>query len=206
MTREELMQDIAYARTLAEEGRHAPLLGGSHYVFWGLLNALAFAAQWAILTGRAPHLDGAAFALLWTGYGAIAAISTTVLRLRDRGKPGWTSIGARAERAVWGGAGLGLIAVVVGSLARMAIDQDLTAPNAIFGAAFALYGAALLAIAHMSEQSWMRAFGWLSVVAAGALCLFANQPWAYLIASAGSVLVLFIPGVILLRREPSAIV
>lgn len=206
MTRDEMLQDLAYARALAEEGRHAPLLGGSYYVFWGLLGAFAFASQWAILTGRAPHLDGWAFAVLWTIYGVIAAVGMTVLRFRDRGKPGRTAIGARAERAVWGGAGIGILAVVFGSLARMQIDHDWTAPNAILGAAFAIYGAALVAVACMSEQAWMRAFGWLSVCVAGVLCLFANQPWAYLIASVGSLLVLFVPGVILLRREPSAIV
>jgi hypothetical protein len=49
MTRDEMLADLAYARTLAEEGRHAPLLGGAYLVFWGLLNAAAFAAQFAII-------------------------------------------------------------------------------------------------------------------------------------------------------------
>ena len=47
MTREEMLADLAYARTLAEEGRHAPLLGGPYLLFWGALNAVAFAAQFA---------------------------------------------------------------------------------------------------------------------------------------------------------------
>ena len=206
MTRDEMLQDLAYARSLAEEGRHAPLLGGGYLVFWGALNALAFAGQWCILTGRLPHLEGAAFALLWMSYGVIAGVGMALLKLRVRTKPGLTAIGARAEHAVWAGASLGLLAIVIGSLARMVIDSDWTAPNAIIGAAFAIYGAALVAVSHMSEQAWMRAFGWLSVIVAGTLCLFANQNWAYLIASAGSLLVLALPGVILLRREPSAIV
>ncbi|MGH6952459.1 MAG: hypothetical protein ACREH4_16465 [Vitreimonas sp.] len=206
MTREEMLQDLAYARTLAEEGRHAPLLGGAHLLFWGVLNALAFTGQWSILSGRLPHMEGAAFAVLWMSYGLVAAIGMTILRMRVRTKPGVTTIGARAERAVWAGAGLAVLAVAAGSIARMILDSDWTAPNAIMGGAFALYGAALIATAMMSEQHWLNAFGWLAVLVAGVLCLFANQPWVYLIAAAGSLLTLAAPGIILLRREPSAVV
>jgi hypothetical protein len=205
MTREEMLDDLAYARSLAEEGRRAPLLGGAYLVFWGVLNAAAFAAHWAILSGILPFLGGAAFAVLWGGYGVIAAIGMLWLRQRTSGKPGLSSIGARAERAIWNGAAIALGAIVLGSIARMIMNEDPTAPNAIFGAAFALYGAALFGVAMLSEQIWLRAFAWLSVGVAGTLCLFVNEPWAYINAAVGSLLVLFIPGLILLRREPAAL-
>jgi hypothetical protein len=206
VTREELLQDLAYARTLAEEGRHAPLLGGSYLVFWGVLNAFAFAAHWAILEGLLPFAGGAAFAILWLSYGVVAAIGMYFLRQRTRDKPGLTSIGSRAERAMWTGAAMALCAIVIGSVARMVMTQDPTAPNAIFGAAFALYGAVLFGVAMLSDQTWLKRFAWLSFGVAGVLCLFANQNWAYVNAAVGSLLVLVWPGVVLLRREPSAIV
>lgn len=205
MTREEMLQDLAYARTLAEEGRNAPLLGGAHLVFWGMLNSLAFSAHWAVI-GDHFGVGNSGYAIVWMSYGIIAAIGMTFLRMRTRDKPGLTTIGARAERAVWTGAGIALLAIVAGSLARMIISGDTTAPNAIFGAAFAIYGAALFGVAMMSNQSWLRAFAWLSVSVAGTLCLFANESWAYLIAAIGSLLVLAWPGLILMKREPSAIV
>ncbi len=65
----------------------------------------------------------------------------TLLRMRTRDKPGLTAIGTRAERTLWTGAATALMAVVIGSIARMFITSDPTAPNAILGAAFALYGA-----------------------------------------------------------------
>lgn len=206
MTREEVLQDLAYARALAEEGRHAPLLGGAYFVFWGVLNALAFTAHWAVLEGRLPHAEGAAFAAVWIAHGVIAGIGMGVLGRRTRQKPGLTSIGVRAEAAMWRGAALAILAVVVGSIARMLIDVDPTAPNAIFGAAFALYGAALFGTARLSRESWLTAFAWLSFAAAGALYMFANQNWAYLGAAAASILVLLAPGIVLLRREPSTVV
>lgn len=205
MTREEMLADLAYARTLAEEGRHAPLLGGPYLLFWGALNAAAFAAQYAILEGALPT-EGSSFAVLWFGYGVISAIGMAVLRARTNNKPGLSAIGTRAERAFWSGAGFALIAIVAGSIARMLITGDQTAPNAIFGAAFALYGAALIGTATLSEQTWLRTFGLLAAAVAGVLCLFANQNWAYLVASIGSLIVLAWPGIVLLKREPSAIV
>lgn len=206
MTRDELLSDLNYARTLAEEGRHAPLLGGAYLVFWGVLNAAAFGAQYAILEGALPYAGGAAFAVLWFSYGVIAAIGMTLLRMRTRTKPGLTTIGTRAERALWSGAGIAVMAVVIGSIARMIMTSDPSAPNAILGAAFALYGAALFGTASLSEQTWMRGFGWLSVGVALNVCMFAAFSWVYVIAAIGSLLALAWPGLILLRREPSAIV
>ena len=81
-----------------------------------------------------------------------------------------------------------------------------SAPNAIFGAAFALYGAALFGTAKLSQQSWLAGFAWLSFAVAFTLCLFANQSWAYLNAAVGSLLVLLAPGLVLLRREPASVV
>jgi hypothetical protein len=206
VTREDILQDLAYARSLAEEGRHAPLLGGAYLVFWGLLNAAAFAAHWAVLEGRLPYAGGAAFAAVWISYGVIAGIGMALLKQRIRQKPGLTSIGVRAEGAMWRGAAVAILAIVLGSLARMIVSDDNTAPNAIFGAAFALYGAALYGTACLSQQIWLKAFAWLSFAVAATLCLFANESWAYLTAALGSLLVLLAPGLMLMRREPSNIV
>ncbi|MBX9746785.1 MAG: hypothetical protein K2X34_07780 [Hyphomonadaceae bacterium] len=206
MTREELLQDLAYARAIAEEGRHAPLLGGSYLLFWGVLNALAFSAHWAVLAGHLSAFGNAGYAYVWIAYGLVAGVGMLILRARTRDKPGLTTIGARAERAVWSGAGIALMAIVIGSIARMILTQDTTAPNAIFGAAFAIYGAALFATAMLSEQGWLKRFAWLSAGVALTLCLFANDDWAYLYAAIGSLLALAWPGLILMKREPSAIV
>jgi hypothetical protein len=211
MTRDEMLADLAYARTLAEEGRHAPLLGGAYLVFWGVLNAIAFAAQFAIFESLLPLMEGMSFAVLWIGYGVIAAIGMILLRIRTRAKPGLTTIGARAERALWNGAAIAILAVVLGSIVRMFATSDPTAPNAILAAAFALYGAALFGTASLSEQTWLRGFGWLSIAVAANTAMFADQNWVYVIAAVGSLLALAWPGIVLLRRvllrrEPSAIV
>lgn len=205
MTRDELLADVAYARSLAEEGRHAPLLGGSYLVFWGLLNAAAFAVQYGVLEGYLPFMDGMSFAVLWLSYAALAGLGMALLGARKRAKPGVASIGARAERALWSGAGLAAVVFAVGSITRMILNQDVTAPNAILGAAFALYGLALFGTAALAQQSWLRPFALLSIAVAGVLCAFANENWVYLAAAAGSLLVLVCPGLILLKHEPGPV-
>lgn len=205
MTRDEMLADLAYARTVAEEGRNAPLLGGSYLLFWGLLNGTAFAAHYAILEGVLPLMEGRSFALLWGGYGIVAAVGMTLLRMRGRAKPGVASIGSRAERALWSGAATAVLAVVIGSIARMVSAGDVTAPNAILAAAFALYGAALFGTASLSQQTWLRGFGWLALGVALNAAMFANFSWVYVIAAIGSLLALCVPGFILLKREPAAI-
>ena len=205
MTQEDLIKDVAYARALAEEGRHAPLLGGAYLVFWGVLNAAAFAAHWSILAGVAPDFGAPPFALLWLSYGAVAAAGMFALRARGRTKPGLGSVGSRAEQSIWNGSAIALCAIVFGSIARMFIDQDVDAPNAIFGAAFAIYAVALFGVARLSGHAWLASFALVSAASAGLLCAFANQPWAYLLAAAGSLASLAAPGFILLRREPAAL-
>jgi hypothetical protein len=146
-----------------------------------------------------------AFAALWMGYGVLALIGMVALRLRSRGKPGQTAIGTRAERALWTGAAIAVMAVVIGSISRMFSTGDTSAPNAILGAAFALYSAALFGTASLSEQTWLRGFAWLAAGMALNACMFAQYNWVYVIASIGSLLALAWPGIILLRREPAAV-
>ncbi len=206
MTRDEMLQDLAYARTLAEEGRHAPLLGGAYLLFWGLLNLSAYLFHWGLLTERLARFGGSAFASLWTAYGVVAGVGMAILIRRMRDMPGKSAIGVRAERAVWSGVGVAMFVIVTGCLGRMALTGDMQAPNAIMGPAFACFGLALAAIAAMAGEKWLSAFAALSFAASIALHLFANAPWAYLLAAAASVVVLAIPGAILMRREPSALV
>ena len=207
MTRDELVQDLSYVRALAEEGRHAPLLGGSFLLFWGVLNAVAYLLQWTLLAHILPAAQsGIGFAYLWTTYGVIGAAGSTILSRRMRDKPGRSAIGVRAEKAIWRGVSLAIGVVAVGCIARMFIDHDVRAPNGILGPAFALFGAALTATAAMSGEKWLWPFAALALLAGVTFGMFANEPPVYLAAAAASVLVLAVPGLTLVRREPSAIV
>lgn len=206
MSREELAEDLAYVRALAEEGRHAPLIGGSFLVFWGVLNAIAYLAHWALLTGNLPNGNGLAFPVLWGAYGVIAGLVMSVMGARLRTRPGFSSIANRVHGAAWNGASIAISVIAVASIVRMALDQDERAVNAIMGAAFALIGAVMVATALISRQGWLRWFAALAFAGAAVTTIYQHETWAYLAASAFSVAVLLAPGWALTRLEPRAIV
>ncbi len=206
MTRDELASDLAYVRAMAEEGRHAPLLGGSHFLFWGVLNAVTYLLHWALLQGFIALERGLAFPLLWGGFGVIAAIGMTTLRGRMSDKPGKSSLGVRAERAIWAGVSVAIVIIALGCIARMAIEGDPLAPNNIMAPVLALFGTALTATAMLAREDWLKLFALIAYAFALVIGAFANAAWAYPVAAVANFIVLAIPGIVLLRREPAAIV
>lgn len=203
MTRDELLQDVAYARSLAEEGRQAPLIGGPWLVMFGIITPLAYAAQYAALTGAMPRNY---IGYIWLAFGAAALVGALLLRGRMRAMPGNSSVSNRADRAVWQGVAWAIIFVVVGAIARGINFGDYAATNAIMAVGFGLYGVALYSTASISGHMWMRIFAWLSWSVSATLWLFFGENWSYLVAAAGGVLVLLVPGLIMMRHEPNAIV
>ncbi|MEJ0058093.1 MAG: hypothetical protein WDM79_00130 [Terricaulis sp.] len=206
MTKDELVEDLAYVRTLAEEGRHAPLIGGSFLVMFGTLLAVGYFAQWAALTSLFGPAPSSIYGYIWLAYGVLALAGFFVLLRRVRGKPGRASVSNRVDQTVWRLSGMAITAVVVGCIGRMILLDDYQAPNAIMGTAFASFGIALGVTATISSQSWLHAFSLLAFTTSAVLWIYINEPWAYLLAATASILVLLLPGVMLVRREPSAIV
>lgn len=206
MMREEVMQDLAYARALAEEGRAAPLIGGAYLALFGVLLAITYCLHWAIVTGAWPVLSPDMVGAIWPGFGAAAWLGSELVRRRMRHKPGGTSVSNRVDRLVWLGVVVTILVVVIATVLRSVVLGDPQAPNGIMAAGFGLYGLALYVASAISTQTWLRGFAALAWIASGGLWFFIDSPGAYLLAAAAAIVVLLIPGVIQMRREPSAIV
>lgn len=206
MTREELLSDVAYARTLAEEGRQTPLIGGSYLVLFGVLLAITYSLHWAIYTGIWAILPPDMVGIIWAGFGVAAWLGSAFLGRRVRGKPGVASVGNRVDRQVWLGVVITILTVTAASVLRMALTGDADAPNAIMASGFGLYGLALYVISAMSSERWLQAFAALAWLASAAMWVFIDTPAIYLLAAGAAIVVLLIPGVIQMRREPSALV
>lgn len=205
MSREDALSDLAYVRTLAEEGRRAPLLSGAHFVGWGLLVAGALAGHGVIVNSVAPSGElGLLLGLLWGGFGLVGGVMSALLQRRLTKRPGANAVSNRADRAIWSGASLILAALAVGALGHMAFTGDFSAPNVIPEAAFTVYGGAMLASSLVAEDRLLRPYALLSAAAGVGLGIGADHPWMYFAAAAAALLVLALPGVALLRREPRA--
>lgn len=203
MTRSEALEDLAYIRALAEEGQTAPLLGGGHLVAYGALTTLAYGAHYGVLT-TAPGSAG--FAIVWGAYGAAMAIASIAMRQRVRDKPGAGAVGNRVERTVWLAAGLAIGAVAIGAALRSLMqksgaEMDLLAPTV-----FAAYATGLLTTGRMVGDRMLIG---AAVLAYGVACVAVTllyTPTLYLVTAAGAAATLIVPGLLLMRREPTAVV
>ena len=81
MTRDQVQSvhdDIAYMKALAQEGRRAPLLGGSVLVAAAVIFGAATVGQWMMVLGRIPN-GGWESLSLWLGAAAVFVIALVVL-------------------------------------------------------------------------------------------------------------------------------
>ncbi|MFN9250893.1 MAG: hypothetical protein ACK58O_07425 [Brevundimonas sp.] len=208
MTRDDIQtvhDDIAYIRNLAHEGRHAPLLAGRFLVAAAVVFGAANIGQWALLTGV---IDAGRWApvWLWIGAGLVFGAVLAVLTGRMKGKPGYQSAGNRAVGAAWTAVGYGIFATWLGLMAWGLNSGDWSAMTAMPVVVFVAYGSAWIISGTMTKTRWMTLTGLGSYVGAVAMGWFAGDMAMYLVFAGMIFAVAFVPGLILMRQEPSEIV
>jgi hypothetical protein len=207
MTRETqtIQDDIAYMRALAHEGRHAPLLAGPFLVAASIIFGVANLGQWALLSG-AIDADSWAPVWLWIGAGLVFGATLAVLIGRMKGKPGFNSTGNRAVGAAWTAVGYGIFVTWLGLMAMGLKTGDWSAMMVMPTVVFVAYGSAWMIGGTMTNTRWMTLTGLASYAGAVAMGWFAGETTMYLIFTATIFAVALIPGLILIRQEPSEIV
>ncbi len=204
--------DLKAARTLAEAGRRAPLLGGEIYVIWGLAVAAALLVQWAIVV-RLLDLSPWAIPVSWFALTGAAALVSSRFRAARLTHPGAAGVGNTVSGAVWRAAGLflGVFAVTLFAAGLASpFDADasggergrwIAAGFAMFTpASFGVYAIAMEASAAAAQAPWLRNFSRLSFAAMAATVVTAGAPIQHLIAAAGVITSLVLPGVLMMRR------
>lgn len=200
-------EDLTYIRELAEAGQAAPLLGGRFLAWWGGLVTLAYAGHFAIASGLAGIGGGAAYAYLWAGFALVGIIGYLALIRTLGAKPGQASAGNRAEATVWMIAGFTLFAYF-GTLTVKAVSGG----DAVAGftgslpLVFSAYAIGLFTSGAMARNGVLKAaaFGALGMVALSTWFNGGASIWA--IAALGAFLTVFVPGVVMLLREPKSVI
>ena len=154
----------------------------------------------------ASFIPNIAIGFIWMGFGLCRLPRLFMLSARVRALPGGASLANNADRSVWQGVAIGIMAVVLGVILRGIVSNDMTAANAIMAAGFGMYGIALFTTGCVSRPKWLRDVRLDRVGRQHRALVFSRRSWAYLVAAGASVVVLIIPGVIMLRREPSTMV
>ncbi|KCZ92408.1 hypothetical protein [Hyphomonas johnsonii] len=204
MSEQNLTDDLAYLRDMAEAGQNAPLLGGRFLSWWGGLGALAYLGHYAIAEGF-MGLQPVAFAWLWGGYAILGFGGFRLLQMTfPAGKPGAASMGNKVSRLVWMGAGMTLFAYFAGALARSFADGHASAAFVwSLPVVFSVYGLSQLTTGLIAGNRFLTLAGWgaIASVAAAVFLLGSNLVWVFGAVVAG--LTVFLPGVLMMRSEPS---
>lgn len=207
MTRDQqaIQDDIAYMRALAQEGQRAPLLAGRFLVAAAIIFGTANMGLWAIQSGT---LNVSPWAQLWVSIGAIVAfvLALIVLTRRHRGQPGSRSSGNRAVSAAWTGVGYGIFVTWLGLVALSLKTGDWVFMAVMPTVVLVAYGSAWMVGAAMSGKRWMTATALLSYASAVGVTWFVDGTSILLVFNVILVAVALIPGLILMRQEPSEIV
>lgn len=207
MTREQqaIHDDIAYMRALAHEGRHTPLLAGRFLVSAALIFGTANMGLWAIQSGL---LNVSSWAQLWVSIAAVIvfALTLTVLIRRQKAQAGSQSSGNRAVGAAWTGVGYGIFVTWLGLLALSVRTGDWGWMAVMPTIVLVAYGSAWLVGAAMTGSRWMNLTALLSYASAVGVAWFVDSPALLLVFNAILVAVALIPGLVLMRQEPSEIV
>jgi hypothetical protein len=206
----DLAGEIAYVKALAEEGRNAPLVGGALYVLWGAVIALAAGLSYLRYSG-AIELAVVGGVWFWLGAIAVGWVASVAIGRRSHAKPGSLTIGNKTATAAWFAIGVFMslfwiaAAAFRGHLASKGIDANYVF-GLMFPIAFGLYGVAFYTTAVAARLDWMRGFAVAAWVFAIASFYFVGDLKQLLIGAAGSLICASLPGIILMRREPSEIV
>ncbi len=194
--------DIAWMKTLAEEGAKSPPHGGSILLAAGLIWGTASLAHWSILTGLID-MGPSAFGIVW-GVAAVAfAASLFILIRRLKAQGGVETAANRAFGTVWSALGWGIFSLF-SSLMMLDVAQagrtdvaawSLAVPSIIIS----FYGIGWAVSATMLKQRMLWVLAVASFVAAPLLALIAGSPHQYLAYAAALFLLIGLPGYLLMR-------
>lgn len=197
-----LTDDLAYVRDIAESGASAPLLGGRFLVWWGTLVTVAYIAHYSIIIGSLPSQY---IGMMWFGFIVVALGGYAfMVRFFPASKPGASSAGNRVSSHVWMAAGFVLFSFFTGVTIKSFIDGQASMGFSwsiplVLGA----YGIAQLVSGLMANSKALVFAGYTAIASVGLTALIVDRAELYLAAAFAAAVTVLIPGILLIREEPS---
>ena len=203
MSHQSLTDDLAYVRDLAEAGQKAPLLGGRFLAWWGGLTTVAYLAHYAISQGYVG-LPASALAVLWIGYAILGLVGTFLLQSSlSGGRPGENSTGNKVSTLVWKTTGLFLGAYFLGAFLRSLMVSDFGAFFWSVPVVLGAYGLAQYVSGRIAGNRILIRAGQAAISAVVPAVMTVGQPEVWTTGAIIVALTVFLPGILLMRNEPS---
>jgi hypothetical protein len=198
-----LVEDLGYIRDLAEAGQNAPLLGGRFLALWGGLVTLAYIGHFMIASGSFGT-SGMAYLYMWAAFGIAGGAGQYLLVSRLRDKPGQSSPGNRVQGTLWTVSGIFLFVYFVGLIARVLLTGEgvegfyWSVPMVL-----GLYGIGQFVTGAMSGQGALKFAGAAAFAGVLAAVFLTGTAYIWLVGAASAFLAVFVPGILMMRAEPS---
>lgn len=200
------LDDLSYIKTLAEEGRHAPLIGGRIGLMWGVLLSATLLLHGLTELGIAG-LNANYIGLYWLAFGITGGCLTFVLSKSLKDKPGQSAITNRIESAVWTASTLALFTIAISvTLAVNLRGQSLILYDMIMAFAFAIQAMNYYVISQITRQKSRLISSALSLAIAALTALFVGQPIIYIVAAIGVVFTVILPALSDIKKEPKNVI
>lgn len=210
MHTDEIRDDLAYVKALAEEGRDTPLVGGFYYALWGGLVGLAALIDFSIdISGyKAPPL------VQFAPFVSVFVIGWVVSIWHGKtigAKPGATTLGNRTAGAAWTAVGIFITAIW---FTLFFVHDNYTQTgvrpyflfNLMFPLSLGVYGIAFYATAAAARIDWLKGVALLAILFSVSSLFLLGSVWQTLHGGLATLAVAFVPGILLMRKEPSEIV
>jgi hypothetical protein len=195
-----IQDDIAFLKALAEEGRAAPVAGGSILVLAGTVFGIASLAHWTIATGRIV-VSAWAYPILWTA--ALAIFMAGLAVLKGRMRAGMKSTASRASGVAWSAAGWTIFVMAIAITLVAIRTHSAIATMLLPSLVLALYGLCWMVAAAVTRKRWITVTAVASYAAAVGLAWFADTPAVFLLYAGALVLLAVAPGLALMRHGGS---
>lgn len=191
-----LQSDIDYMKSLAEDGKRAPMRNGATLFWAGLLYAAASVAEYGVAINLLPQTAAVQIAI-WIGASVIFAILAIFFSRRRQGARG---VGARAYDSAWSavGMGIGVLVVSVFLVARQ-VQEVQAIIYMIAPVILVLYGMGWWVSAMMSGRGWLKAVSIGCFIGAPVMAFMAGSPAQLLAYAVALVLFAAVPGLVLMR-------
>lgn len=202
-----MTDDLNYLRDLAESGQHAPLLGGRFLAWWGGAATIAYLCHYLITTG-ALGLGPSAYGWMWGAFIVIGFGGFKVMQFTfPRSKPGASSVGNQISSTVWMAGGMVLFSFFTGVVIRSFMTGEASI-GFLWSVPFVLgiYGICQLTAGLLGKSRVLMLAGWGAIASSGIAAIFTGSNLVWLVGAAVAAFTVFLPGIVLMRQEPSEIV
>lgn len=203
MTKNEVIDDIAYARSIAEKGAKTPLLGSSISLMWGLMVVPTLILHGLTLIGKFP-LSPQNIGLLWAVYGGVGTLGSIYLGRKIDKQPGAKSQINQVGEVLGISMGI-LMAAFAITTVFMVVTKGLPEflYNMIIVFAFGLITINLAVLARLTGQTYMKLIAVLSGAITVISYILVQSPNIYFFAAFGVIITQIIPSLIGLKKEAS---